>query len=201
MDVNLDRKPSNHKTDEVEGAHQSTNSQSETNTLDLTPEMIDLLVKAGISLEKSLDHINYQANIICQLQDDMNDHPKKYSKRDAELLGKMKKQLKENPIFTRPESDMYIKMPKDLQNTTGQLTNLDINLSSINLDSEEKHDKHKQFYKERVLSGVYQLYLFFDGLSTDLYQKAFKFIDELLCNSTHALVNFQDLKLNHELLS
>ena len=54
------------------------NPKDTANTLDLTPEMIDLMTKAKISLEKSIDELDYHINIIKQLHDHMNKHAKKY---------------------------------------------------------------------------------------------------------------------------
>ena len=84
-----------------------------TNTLNLTPEMIDLIDKAGVSIHKSLNNANYQINILYQLQYNMSRHPKQYSIKDAKVLNKMKKQLKDNPIFTRIDDPKIQEMSLD----------------------------------------------------------------------------------------
>ena len=150
-----------------------------TNTLNLTPEMIDLIDKAGVSIHKSLNNANYQINILYQLQYDMNLNPENYSIRDAKVLNKMKMQIKDNPIFTRIDDPKFQEMSLDHRSTWYRFNTLDLFLSSINLDSEQSCDKYKQFYKERILSGFYMLYLYFDGLPLNLYHKAFQLIDEL----------------------
>ena len=77
------------------------------NTLALTPDMIDLINKAGISLDKSLDNHSYQANILYQLQLNMNSRPKKYSVKDVKTFNYMTKQLKDDPTFTKLNDNKY----------------------------------------------------------------------------------------------
>ena len=83
------------------------------NTLFLTPDMIDLLTKSGVSLERSLSNVYYCIDILYHLQYNMSLRPKKYSIRDAEALNKMKKQLKDNPIFTRIDDPKIQEMSLD----------------------------------------------------------------------------------------
>ena len=83
------------------------------NTLFLTPDMIDLLTKSGVSLERSLSNVYYCIDILYQLQYNMSRHPKQYSIKDAKVLNKMKKQLKDNPIFTRIDDPKIQEMSLD----------------------------------------------------------------------------------------
>ena len=83
------------------------------NTLFLTPDMIDLLTKSGVSLERSSSNVYYCIDILYQLQYNMSRHPKQYSIKDAKVLNKMKKQLKDNPIFTRIDDPKIQEMSLD----------------------------------------------------------------------------------------
>ena len=83
------------------------------NTLFLTPEMIYLLAKYGVSLERSLSNVYYCIDILYQLQYNMSRHPKQYSIKDAKVLNKMKKQVKDNPIFTRIDDPKIQEMSLD----------------------------------------------------------------------------------------
>ena len=83
------------------------------NTLFLTPDMIDLLTQSGVSLERSLSNVYYCIDILYQLQYNMSRHPKQYSIKDAKVLNKMTKQLKDNPIFTRIDDPKIQEIPSD----------------------------------------------------------------------------------------
>ena len=91
--------------------------------------MIGLLEKAGVSLDKSFDNINYQLNIIYQLQENINYHPDKYSIKDAKVYNKMIKQLKEDPIFTRRDNPKYIDLSDDYHDAIRRFNNLELHLS------------------------------------------------------------------------
>ena len=54
------------------------NPKDTENTLVLTDEMMDLIYKAKISLDKPNNILDYHLNIIHQLHDDMNWNAKKY---------------------------------------------------------------------------------------------------------------------------
>ena len=49
------------------------------NTLFLTPDMIDLLTKSGVSLERSLSNVYYCIDILYHLQYNMSLRPNRYS--------------------------------------------------------------------------------------------------------------------------
>ena len=113
----------------------------------------------------------------------------------------MIKQLKHNPAFTRQDDDKYEQMSLDYQNAGRNFKWLSLYLSSMNLESDEQYAKYKKFYKERIKSGAHVLHLHFEGLSIDLYQKAFKMIDKLFSTSDHFIeVNFYSLKMNQMLI-
>ena len=137
-----------------QATYKSDRSNSANNTLDLTDEMIGLLAKAGAHLENSLDNVNYQINIIHQLQEDMNKRPEKYSKNDAKVYNKMKKQLKDDPIFTKIDDANIDEKSIDYLMISGDLSRLTLKLSSMDIGSEESYNKYIQFYKERTSSGA-----------------------------------------------
>ena len=150
------------------------------NTLVLTPDMIDLIEKAGISLDKSLDNHSYQANILYQLQLNMNSRPKKYSVKDVKTFNYMTKQLKDDPAFTKLDDNKYREMAIDHLHASFELNSIQLHLSLMNFDSEEGYSKSLHFCQQRVSSSVSVLYLHFDYLSIDFYQKAFQLIEELI---------------------
>ena len=135
---------------------------------------IDLLEKADVSLDKSLENFDYQINILYQLQNDMNKHPKKYSIKDVEVIKKMRKQLKNDLIFTKPDDPKYKEMPLNQKHAIPSFNNLEIYLSLLDLDSQEGFSNSKKFYEERISSGIHYINLDFYKLEIDLYQKAFQ---------------------------
>ena len=164
-------------TDKAHTKHQSSSFKSTTDTLNLTPDMIDLLEKAGDNLDELDYDFDYQVQIIYQLQQDMNKNHEKYSVKDAKLLNRMIKQLKDSPSFTRFDDPRYDKLTKNHQGTSTILNMLQ--LSSKNLDSEKEYIKYIQFFQERISPEIVSLDIYFD-LPIDLYQKAFELINELL---------------------
>ena len=135
-------------TDKAHTKHQSSSFKSTTDTLNLTPDMIDLLEKAGDNLDELDYDFDYQVQIIYQLQQDMNKNLEKYSVKDAKLLNRMIKQLKDSPSFTRFDDPRYDKLTKNHQDTSTILNMLQ--LSSKNLDSEKEYIKYIQFFQERI---------------------------------------------------
>ena len=135
---------------------------------------IDLLEKADVSLDKSLENFDYQINILYQLQNDMNMHPLKYSIKDTEVIKNMRKQLKNDLIFTKPDDPKYKEMPLNQKHAIPNFNSLEIHLSFLDLDSEEGFSYSKKFYKERISSGVHYIDLNFNNLQINLYQKAFQ---------------------------
>ena len=88
------------------------------NTLFIPPEVIGLFpLLSRVRLGKLFDNVDYFVNIFYQLQYDMNLNPENYSIRDAKVLNKMTKQLKDNPIFTRIDDPKFQEMSLDHRST------------------------------------------------------------------------------------
>ena len=169
----------NQWTDYGQAMIRSSSNQNTTNLLDLSPDMIGLLVKAGVSSEKWLENYDYQLNILYKVQKHMNLNPQKYSRKDAYVFNNMKKQLIDDPIIRTYDEQKFGELSFDDQSMNMEMNTLQLDLSSMNLDSDQSYNKYKKFYRERVSSGVYFLHLSFENLSINLYQKAFQLINEV----------------------
>ena len=157
-----------------------TNTRGNTDkVLDLSPEMIDLIEKAGIDLDLSMENLDYRVNIIYRLQKDMNRHSKKYSVKDAKVLNSMMKQLKDEPILTAEEDIKFENISLFYRITSMDFNVLRLDLEPEHLNSEENYDKYKQFCKQRISSTIYKLDINCKHLSFDLYHKGFQLIHEL----------------------
>ena len=73
-----DNKQSNKKTENAKNVNNYVNPKDTDNTLVLTDEMMDLIYKAKISLDKSNNILDYHLNIIHQLHADMDKNAEKY---------------------------------------------------------------------------------------------------------------------------
>ena len=73
-----DNKQSKNRTDNANNVNNYVSPKDTENTLVLTDEMMDLIYKAKISLDKPKNILDYHINIIYQLHYDMNDNAKKY---------------------------------------------------------------------------------------------------------------------------
>ena len=71
-------KQSNIKTENENNTNNKVSPKDTDNTLVLTDEMMDLIYKAKISLDKPNNILEYHLNIIHQLHRDMDDNAEKY---------------------------------------------------------------------------------------------------------------------------